>query len=93
MLSRDFAIAPKTRCFAHREAYGVWKDILRLNPAETIVLDLSSVDDVTTSAFARLVLLRRELRRNGGDLRLAGLHDRAEQVYKFNRLDDVLPRC
>jgi ABC-type transporter Mla MlaB component len=53
---------------------------------------MSGVEEVTTSAFARLVLLRRELRRQGRDLKLVGLRARAEKLYEINRLSQVLPR-
>ena len=93
MFARDFAIAPKIRCLAHRDAYRIWNTALVSAGDQTITLDLSDVEEITTSAFARLVLLRRELRRNGGDLQLMGLHDLAERLYEVNRLDGVLPRC
>ncbi len=60
--------------------------------AQTVVIDLANATDATTSAFARLVLLRRALRRVGRDLILSGLHDRTEFLYEINRLDAVLPR-
>ena len=57
----------------------------------TIVVDLSHARDATTSAFARLVLLRRYLLRTGRDLRLTGLSHRAARLYEVSRLDRVLP--
>ena len=59
--------------------------------ARTIVVDLSHARDATTSAFARLVLLRRYLLRTGRDLRLTGLSDRAARLYEVSRLHRVLP--
>ena len=61
--------------------------------ARTVVIDMSAVEEATTSAFARLVLLRRELRRAGRDLRITGLRDRAARLYEISRLDTVLPQC
>jgi hypothetical protein len=46
---------------------------------------------VYPAGFARLILLRRELRRSGGDLCLRGLHDRVRGLYEINRLQRVLP--
>ncbi|HWP40619.1 MAG TPA: STAS domain-containing protein, partial [Tepidisphaeraceae bacterium] len=60
--------------------------------ARLIVIDMSQVDEATTSGFARLVLLRRELLRLGRDLRIVGLRDRAARLFEISRLDAVLPR-
>lgn len=59
--------------------------------ASVVVIDLKNADDATTSAFARLVLLRRLLLKTGRDLRLTNLHDRAKSLYHINRLGHVLP--
>jgi hypothetical protein len=40
---------------------------------KTVVLDLKDTEDACTAAFARLVRLRRDLLKNGRDLRLRGL--------------------
>ncbi len=83
-------------CFAHRDADRLFDQALHGARAErsgsTVIIDMSGVEEVTTSAFARLVLLRRELRRQGRDLKLIGLRARAEKLYEINRLNQVLPR-
>lgn len=79
--------------FAHAEAMRVSQTALAAaRRARLIVIDMSRVDEATTSAFARLVLLRRELLRLGRDLRIAGLRDRAARLFEISRLDSVLPR-
>jgi anti-anti-sigma regulatory factor len=93
MLCQSFAITANTPCIAHPEAYQLSGRALEANASTLVVLDLSSVADVTTAAFARLILLRRELRRRGGDLRLAGLKGRAAKLYEISRLQSVLPTC
>lgn len=80
-------------CFAHRDACRVSEKVLRTPGWRTVVIDMSSVEHATTSAFARLVLLRRALRQCGRDLLLTGLRDRAARLYEISRLDSVLPRC
>jgi anti-anti-sigma regulatory factor len=60
--------------------------------AQTIIIDLSRSQDASTAAFARLVLLRRELLQSGRDLRLAGLRSRAARLFEVHRLDSILPR-
>jgi anti-anti-sigma regulatory factor len=60
--------------------------------AQTIIIDLSGSQDASTAAFARLVLLRRELLQSGRDVRLAGLRSRAARLFEVHRLDSILPR-
>lgn len=59
--------------------------------SQTIVLDLNQAEDASTAAFARLVLLRRDLLKEGRDLRLRGLRQRLANVWRLNRLSAVLP--
>ena len=61
------------------------------SPAETVVIDLAETEDTTTAALARLVVLRRDLRQSGGDLRLMHLHGRVRRLYEVNRLTNILP--
>lgn len=91
MFGQQFEVVPQSHCFAHRDAWQIFNYVLRGGSARTVTIDLSSADDATTSAFARLVLLRRELLRRGGDLRLCGLRCRAARLYQVSRLDHVLP--
>jgi anti-anti-sigma regulatory factor len=91
VFSNECAIVPQTHCFAHPDAFRIFADVLGHLAARTVVIDLSVADDATTSAFARLVLLRRELLRMGCDLRIKGLRDRAARLYQVSRLDSVLP--
>ena len=92
MAVAELAIVPTSRRLSYDEALRVARLALRDRAARTIVVDLQNVTDATTSAFARLVLLRRSLRTRGRDLRLANLHDRAAHLYEISRLDQVLPR-
>lgn len=92
MQVRELAIISKSRRLAHPDACRIYHEALSAAAGQTVVIDLSRVEEATTSAFARLVLLRRELRRRGGDLRLRGLRDGAARLYELNRLDSVLPR-
>lgn len=60
--------------------------------AQTIVLDLGGCCEAATSAFARLVLLRRDLLEAGRDIRLAGLQGQPARLFEVHRLEKVLPR-
>ena len=60
--------------------------------ASRIIIDLTSASEADTSAFARLVLLRRSLLRSGRDLAITGLRDQARGLFEVNRLETVLPR-
>ena len=91
MTAQEFAIIPQAASFSHIDACHVFDLALRSRNFRTIVIDLKHAVDASTSAFARLVLLRRHLLNSGRDLRLAGLRARAADVYKVNRLMEVLP--
>jgi hypothetical protein len=84
------AIIWKGEQFTHREACRVCDAAVRAR-AHTVIVDLAAARDATTSAFARLVLLRRRLLRCGRDLRIKGLSDRAARLYEVSRLDLILP--
>ena len=60
--------------------------------ARAVVLDVSACRAATTAAFARLVLLRRDLLKSGRDLRLAGLRGRPARLFEVHRLETVLPQ-
>ena len=92
MVSHDNAITLHAERFSHQDACRIHQAALKIPGVTTIVIDLSQALDATTSAFARLVLLRRALLHCGRDLRLAGLRGRTALLYEINRLTTVLPR-
>lgn len=85
------AIIPAAGRFSHSDACRIADLVLGQGRAATVVIDLKNAADATTSAFARLVLLRRRLLETGRDLRLANLRDRAASLYQVNRLAHLLP--
>jgi anti-anti-sigma factor len=97
MVCQGSVFRSDSRCFKHCDASELFDAALLAAKAHprggNVVIDMSGVEDMTTSALARLVLLRRELRRQGRDLKLIGLRSRAEKLYQINRLALVLPRC
>ncbi len=92
MKPREINITLQTERFSHQDACRIYQVALKAPDAGTIVIDLSRATDATTSAFARLILLRRALLKCGSDLRLAGLRGRAALLYEINRLAHVLPQ-
>jgi anti-anti-sigma regulatory factor len=87
-------LVPESPAFSHDDA----DRISRLATtggctARRIVIDLTQAEDASTSAFARLVLLRRNLLKAGRDLRLVNLRDRAAALFEINRLQAILPRA
>lgn len=88
--SSQLMLAPKGAQFSHAEACQLFVEALA-EQAKRIVIDLARIEDATTSAFAQLVLLRRTLLRDGRDLCLTGLRDRAAGLFEVNRLKGVLP--
>jgi anti-anti-sigma regulatory factor len=89
--SQHLALVPASTSHSHCDACRIAQVALRERRAHTVIVDLKNVFDATTSAFARLVLLRRRLLQAGRDLRLINLHDRTASVYQVNRLAGVLP--
>ena len=89
--SIPFAIATKAELFSLEDARQISKWVLNRYTAKTVVIDLSRSSDASTAAFAALVVLRKKLLRDGRDLRVSGLRDRAENVFNVNRLQTVLP--
>jgi anti-anti-sigma regulatory factor len=84
-------IAPTGRRFGHEDACRVVGQAMRVSDARRIVIDLERAEEATTSAFAQLVLLRRELLRAGRDLCVTGLRSKAAGLFEVNRLGGVLP--
>jgi anti-anti-sigma regulatory factor len=85
-------IVHDAQIFSHEHADHVSRWVTAGNLARKVVLDLSRVECASTSAFARLVVLRRALLKDGRDIRLTNLRSQALGVYEVNRLTDVLPR-
>jgi anti-anti-sigma regulatory factor len=83
-------LVPEGRCLSHDAACRLVDQALS-RAAKRVVIDMTLVEDATTSAFAQLVLLRRALLAIGRDLCLTGLRDRAAGLFQVNRLETVLP--
>ena len=88
---QQLAIVPAAGQFSHSDACRIADLVMGQGRAATVVVDLKNAVEATTSAFARLVLLRRLLLKTGRDLRLTNLRDRAASLYQINRLAGVLP--
>lgn len=76
---------------SHAEACRLAKAAAR-GLARTVVVDASACRDASTAAFARLVLLRRDLLQAGRDVRLAGLQGQPARLFEVHRLATVLPQ-
>ena len=90
-MASDTSIISRVKRFSHQAADELCHRILGQPSGPTVVIDLNAAEDASTAAFARLVLLRRELLRDGRDLRLRGLRHRAADVWRVNRLNQILP--
>jgi anti-anti-sigma regulatory factor len=88
---KEIAIVPDGGALSHGDACRIAEVAARRTDAETIVIDFDQIREATTSAFARLVLLRRALLSAGRDLRLINLRDRAAHLFGIARLETVLP--
>lgn len=88
---QQLAIVHGTGHFSHGDACRIADLVLGHGRASTVIIDLKNAVETTTSAFARLVILRRVLLKTGRDLLLTNLRDRAASLYQINRLGRVLP--
>ena len=84
-------IVPEAAAFSHADADQVSHLATCGSSAKRIVIDMVRAHEATTSAFARLVLLRKSLLKVGRDLRLTNLHDQTASLYEIIRLREVLP--
>ena len=85
-------IVPEAGAFSHADADRLSRMATRTCTARRIVIDMARAHEATTSAFARLVLLRRSLLKAGRDLKLINLRDQPAGLYEVHRLEGVLPR-
>jgi ABC-type transporter Mla MlaB component len=85
-------IVPESVAFSHDEAVQISR-LATANActAKKVIIDLARAEEASTSAFARLVLLRRILLKSGRDLRLTNLSAQAAALHNVNRLTHVLP--
>ena len=90
MVAENTTVVAGSETLTYSEACRI-AQCARKRRAHTVLIDLSRTQEAETSAFARLVLLRRDLLHDGRDLRLIGLHDRARRLYEINRLGEILP--
>ena len=91
MVASQSTILPAAGVLSHAEATRLADLAISSTTNPVIVLDLSRCDEASTAAFARLVLLRRALKAQGRDVRLAGLHDQPARLFEVHRLGGILP--
>ena len=92
MATMEYSIVPEADHFSHDEAMRIYNAVLtRPRPAGRVTIDLGRAREASTSAFARLILLRKALLESGRDLYLVNLRDRVAHVYQLSKLDGVLP--
>jgi hypothetical protein len=91
MIASRSAILPAAERLTHEEACRL-AELAAHSAARAVVLDVSRCRDASTSAFARLILLRSELLKGDRDVWLAGLCGRAKSLFEVHRLESVLPR-
>ena len=77
--------------FTYTDACRLAKTVGKVRPGTIIYLCLDSAANTSTSALARLVLLRINLRAKGMDIAISGLNGRAKAVYEINRMKNLLP--
>lgn len=91
MAASQSIILQAAKSFSHAEACRL-SEKAAARGTRTVVIDLSDCREASTSAFARIVLLRRELLEAGRDVCLAGLHGQPARLFEVHRLDGILPQ-
>ena len=81
---------------APRLSYHDAQEIARRAAADrdgwTVLVDLEGTTETTTAALARLVVLRRDLRKCGRELHLLGPCGKAKHLFDVCRLGELLPQ-
>ncbi len=85
------ALVPQGEKMSHQTVEDLCRVIRSSQSDRTVVVDMQNVEDASTAAFAKLVLLRRELLGAGRDLRLKGMRTRVASIWRISRLSTVLP--
>ena len=78
---------------SYADADEIARRAMSSDPKGLVVLDLQETNDTSTAALARLLLLRRQLLAARRDVRIIGLHGRANSLYQLARLGPILPRA
>lgn len=87
-----FTLTPVTGRFSYADACEISERITAHDQPVIVFIDFQNIAETSTDAWARLVLLRRDLLRSGRDLRIVGLRGRAEALYELNGMARLLPR-
>ena len=75
----------------HAEACKVAKSVLESPRSTNVIIDLSGTNDITTAAFAKFVLLQKQLSAIECNLILSGLSGRVAAMYRVCKLERILP--
>ncbi len=65
--------------------------LLCRGPIKSLIVDLSSVEFCDSSGLSALLIAERQMRQNGGVIKLAGLHKKVLSLLKISQLDKVFP--
>ena len=90
--TNDITVVHDSNRLTYADACEIARRVRASGGLGTVRLDLTRTCQTETAALARLVVLRRDLRRGGGDLSIVGLCGRANALYEVNRMGTWLPR-
>jgi anti-sigma B factor antagonist len=66
------------------------EELLDARP-KTLIFDLTNVEHMDSSGVQLMVQCSAAVRKNGGELRLAGANPRIARLFQITRLDSILP--
>lgn len=92
IVDKDITITYRGKLFSYDDACEIAEKARTANGNKITCIKFEGVTDTTTSALARLILLRRNLLESGRDLQIVGLSGHARALYEIDELELVLPQ-
>lgn len=71
------------------ELMQVFDRIVEKKPLE-VVIDLSDLNSITSSGIGKIVLLYKELQKQGGTIKIVGVNQTIMQIFKIVKLDKLM---
>jgi anti-sigma B factor antagonist len=71
------------------ELMKAFNSLIKKKPNE-VVIDLSELHTITSSGIGKIVLLYKELGKNGGKIRITGVNNTIMQIFKIVKLDKLM---
>lgn len=71
------------------EVEAEWNSVADRAQGQTLVLDCSLVNRLSTDVLSKLIVLQRRIQQAGGQLMISGLRPAIREVLRYTRLDRI----